>query len=182
METFSGLLLDLESPTPDQISIEDIAVGLAHTCRYSGQIKRFYSVAEHSVRVARLVQEAGHDHLVLPALMHDAHEAYLGDLTSMTKALVGDPYHKLADQLDAVIGQQFGFDPALMHDPLVKEQDRMLLRMESRQLQHSEGQSLAELNGFDMPPELRGLGEVLGWAPATARESFLAAFHEVTAR
>ena len=65
----------------DDINIRDIAHGLACVCRYSGQCSRFYSVAEHSVYVASLVPDAWK----LAALLHDAPEAYLGDLARPIK-------------------------------------------------------------------------------------------------
>jgi uncharacterized protein len=171
METYTGLLLQLDDPKSEHVCVEDIAAGLAHTCRYSGQINKYYSVGEHSVRVAQMVLAAGHTELGLPALLHDGHEAYLGELTSMTKALVGEPYLRLADRIDKAIAEAFGFEPALFHHPAVKEQDSLLLRMEAGQLQFSRGHKLAELHGYD---------SILGWDPATARVAFLDAYARAT--
>jgi hypothetical protein len=83
IRTFTGLDLDLLDPQPEAIAIEDIAHGLAQTCRFSGQCPRFYSVAEHSVRVSLMVPARD----ALEALLHDASEAYLSDLVSPLKAL-----------------------------------------------------------------------------------------------
>jgi hypothetical protein len=91
LHTHAGLAFDLVDPRVDQVSLRDVAHALSNLCRYTGHASRFYSVAEHSVHVSRRVAaEVGH--LGLPrravwcALMHDAHEAYLGDVASPIKA------------------------------------------------------------------------------------------------
>lgn len=68
-------------PRLEDIDIVDIAHHLSMQCRFSGATSRHYSVAEHSVRVAQLLREAGCDfQTVLWGLVHDAPEAYLVDL------------------------------------------------------------------------------------------------------
>lgn len=78
IQTRSRRRLDLLNPSPEQVDWSDVALGLARTARFSGQTSRRYSVAEHSIRVALAVPENAR----LGALLHDAHEAYLGDWTS----------------------------------------------------------------------------------------------------
>lgn len=62
--TASGRHIDLLAPCPDEIMIEDIALGLSRECRFSGQTREFYSVAQHSVLVSLIVPEE----FALPAL------------------------------------------------------------------------------------------------------------------
>src|ERR1700734_2059257 len=76
----SGAWFDFAAPHSSRFTIEDIAHGLANICRYSGQCNRFYSVAEHSVLVSEIA--VGFE---LEALMHDAAEAFLGDITRPLK-------------------------------------------------------------------------------------------------
>ena len=83
MVTVSGKLIDLFKPDPALITLEDIAHGLSNICRWNGHTKSFYSVAEHSFRVAKLVQPSKR----LTALLHDAEEAYWGDVISPLKKL-----------------------------------------------------------------------------------------------
>ncbi|HYD90915.1 MAG TPA: hypothetical protein VEA37_05425 [Flavobacterium sp.] len=82
--TFSGKVVNLFNPDPKDILLEDIAHGLAHNCRWNGHTKTFFSVAEHSVKVARALPE----NKQLIGLFHDAEEAYWGDIVSPLKALL----------------------------------------------------------------------------------------------
>ena len=104
IRTVTGRDVDLLDPQPQAIAIEDIAHGLAHTCRFSGQSARFYSVAEHAIRVSHMVP--ARDALV--ALLHDASEAYLSDLVSPLKAL-GDlaGYRAIESRLMQAIYRRF---------------------------------------------------------------------------
>lgn len=79
---YSGKIIDLNNPRPEDIDIEDIAHSLAHMLRFNGHLKHQISVARHSCLVSDLVPE----HLALPALLHDAHEAYLGDIVRPVKS------------------------------------------------------------------------------------------------
>jgi len=71
-----------------EVRMSDIMDGISKICRYNGQIDRFYSVAEHSVLVSRIAELAGDEEAIIPALFHDAHEAYSGDLPTPHKAMV----------------------------------------------------------------------------------------------
>src|SRR5579872_2947230 len=81
IQTASGLEFPLFEPRLDAINIEDIAHGLSMICRFTGQCARFYSVAEHSVHVSHLVPRED----AAWGLLHDAAEAYLGDVASPLK-------------------------------------------------------------------------------------------------
>jgi len=81
MQTFTGRRFYPNDPRVEDINIIDIATGLANCCRFAGQCKRFYSVAEHAVLVSQCVP-AEH---ALAALHHDDTEAYLGDVTRPLK-------------------------------------------------------------------------------------------------
>lgn len=76
MSTYTRRRLNPLTMTPDDVAIEDIARALSMQCRYNGHVGRFYSVAEHCMLVAEIVD----DEHKLSALLHDAAEAYLGDL------------------------------------------------------------------------------------------------------
>lgn len=79
--TVSGLDLNLADPKRCDIQIADIACALARICRFNGQLREFYSVAQHSWLVSMIVDSR----LTFPALLHDASEAYLGDVGRFLK-------------------------------------------------------------------------------------------------
>lgn len=87
--THTKRLLDLDFLEDKEVDLEDIAHSLAYQCRFNGHTKRFYSVAEHSVILARLVEpksEVQNLERRLCALLHDASECYLGDITSPVRS------------------------------------------------------------------------------------------------
>lgn len=109
--THSGRMLDLSCPDPDLIDLEDIAHHLARVCRFGGAVDGFYSVASHSVYVARELgrewQGRGSRTRVMAAgLMHDATEAYLGDMTSGLKRLFPE-YRTLERQWEYAVERRF---------------------------------------------------------------------------
>lgn len=81
IRTYTGKLVNPMDMETEDIDIRDIAHGLSMICRFNGQCKRFYSVAEHSVHVASIVPEP----YKFAALLHDASEAYLSDLNTFVK-------------------------------------------------------------------------------------------------
>lgn len=80
--TASGRSWRLLDPSPADVDFRDIAAHLARLCRFVGAGHTFYSVAQHSVLVASQLPT----HMRLYGLLHDAHEAYLGDISSPLKA------------------------------------------------------------------------------------------------
>jgi hypothetical protein len=125
--TATGCRVDYTLVRPDDIDIEDIATALSRECRYAGHCKHFYSVAQHSVLVSRLVPEE----LALEGLLHDAAEAYLKDLPSPLKALLPD-YREMEARFDMAIRKRFGLSekPSLE----VKQAHLVLLATERRDL------------------------------------------------
>lgn len=137
IQSYTGRRIELEEPTPDMICIEDIAHALSRICRFTGHCGRHESVAEHSILVALLVSEMIFDSeadrltAVRQALLHDATEAYLGDVSTPLKQLL--PYYSaLEDNLWGVIALRFGL-PEAVH-PLIKTCDIIALQTERRDL------------------------------------------------
>ena len=127
----SGRRLDLLDPSPLDIEIEDIALGLARVARWNGQTNGPYafSVAQHSLLVEQITSRLAPDsdrQWRLAALLHDAPEYVIGDLISPFKAAVGLDYKALENRLLAAIHLRFGL-PATVPEPvarLIKRADR----------------------------------------------------------
>jgi hypothetical protein len=81
IQTLSGRRVNPFDASPADIDPADIAQALSNLCRFGGHSRAFYSVAQHSVIVSDLLADTGAaPDAVLAALLHDAAEAYLGDL------------------------------------------------------------------------------------------------------
>lgn len=111
IQTFTGRKFDLTNLSSNQIDIVDIAAGLSKVCRFAGQCPYFYSVAEHCVLGANYILRTYPDHphkdsLALEFLLHDATEAYLGDISYPLKQLIGPEYKRMEIELDKVIRSQ----------------------------------------------------------------------------
>lgn len=132
IRTRSGRYLNLANPGPSEIVIGDISCGLARTCRFGGQVDRFYSVAEHSIFCAEQAAKDGLPlHAQLAALMHDATEAYIGDIVKPLKVMLPQ-YAEVEGMLDAVIREKFSITSEF--DEQIKEIDRGMLIAERRAL------------------------------------------------
>jgi hypothetical protein len=129
MHTFTGRAFSLQAPTADAIDIEDIAQALSLQCRFAGQIGAFYSVAQHSVLCSWMCEPQD----ALAGLLHDAAEAYMGDVPRPVKALVGmDGYVACEAHLTAIILQRFGLSGQLPAS--VRQADDELCVIEAHEL------------------------------------------------
>jgi 5'-deoxynucleotidase YfbR-like HD superfamily hydrolase len=109
VETYTGGGVDLFDPDPATVSIEDIAAGLAHTCRFGGHCRRFYSVAEHSLYVHHEFPRE-EPRLRLLALLHDAGEAYVGDVPRPLKTEV-EAFERVERQVLDAVWTGLGIEP-----------------------------------------------------------------------
>ena len=121
------------SRNPEVFRIDYLAKALANQCRFTGQVDRFTSVAEHSVTVAAIVLELTDDRQkALAGLLHDAPEAILGDVSSPLKAILGEVYRRLERKAQAAIFAHYGL-PLPFPDE-VKKADMISLATEKRDL------------------------------------------------
>lgn len=144
--THSGRQFDLLHPTAAMISPNDIAHALANLCRFNGHTRNHYSVAQHSMLVSSLVP-AQHQ---LVALLHDATEAYIGDMTRPLKALM--PQYQAAEEtIWQAICTRFNLDP-ILPDCVVRA-DMVALATERRDLMPQHPGEWECLKGIPAMPE-----------------------------
>lgn len=171
--TFTGKEFDPLHPDPDLIDVRDIAHSLGNQCRFTGHVREFYSVAEHSVRCADYVMDElnGDDELAFIALMHDASEAYLSDIARPVKhaAYFGDAYRDIEDGLQRAISEKYGVQypfPDIIH-----KVDNALLLAEQRDLMPDK-RHIDSLLRYDM--------EIVPWVPKMASAQFLSLYTYLT--
>jgi len=120
--TNAGKHFNFEAPNAKDISIHDIALSLSRTCRYNGHCNRFYSVTDHILN--------GREHIDPKLLkywdLHDAEEAYIGDIPTPLKKMLGPEFKAVQQAVHKAICERFDLNPDFA--PEVKENDlRMLL-------------------------------------------------------
>lgn len=128
-QTFSGVKFDLLAPTPEMVLAEDIAHGLSNICRFGGHCKVFYSVAQHSILVSHEVPQ----HLAIYGLLHDAAEAYIGDIISPLKHCLPE-IRAIEQGIMQAIAARFTLDLEIFKCPDVKKADMAMLATEARDL------------------------------------------------
>ncbi|MCZ7675064.1 MAG: hypothetical protein M5U35_03000 [Roseovarius sp.] len=169
IQTISGKRFPLEEPDADQINIEDIAYALSMQCRFNGHCTKFYSVAEHSVHVSREIDPK----LSMVGLLHDAAEAYLGDVPSPLKKKRSQ-FSEIEEKLEAAIGNRFGIDPALFKDREMKRTDTQLLVNEKSVLMVEEPEPWPP-----GAPAVKEPGRIEAWGPDEAKARFLAQYRQL---
>lgn len=152
------------NPTDSDITIETISWALGNICRFTGHTKRHYSVAQHSVFVSNLTGKAGFSlHCQLYGLLHDAHEAFLGDVSSPLKALIRTMYEPLAETCQSEINYRLmGFAPSIEDIQLVGYADAMSLNSESM-----------ELRGYPCKSDKFGYAQLTKWFGGYDQDSIL---------
>lgn len=129
-----GACLDLLAPDWTPVRLTDIATSLARIPRWCGNTRgAAYSVAQHCVMVAMLLAERHGRYLGLAGLLHDAHEAAIGDIPSPVKAAVPG-LATLERRLQVALFRRFGLNPTLLDAPELHRADLQALATERREL------------------------------------------------
>ena len=130
INTASGKIFNYNDIRPEDISIYDIAHSLSNICRFTGHVREFYSVAQHSVLVSDAQTTLAEKRA---GLLHDATEAYVNDLPSPMKTCVdlGD-YKALEDRIHVAINDKYNVNDGMT--PNIKKGDLSALVTEKRDL------------------------------------------------
>jgi 5'-deoxynucleotidase YfbR-like HD superfamily hydrolase len=171
IQTYSGLSMFPLDPIPEEIAIEDIAHALSNLCRFTGHVRSFYSVAEHSVRVSWAC-EIEH---ALWGLLHDASEAYLSDISSPMKrsSQFGKLYMQAEANLMRVICLKFNLELAMPTN--VKACDARMLATERRDLLGPCNRKWRAIDSW-APYD----GRIIPQSPEMAKQLFLTRFQQLT--
>lgn len=168
MQTYTGRRFHPLDPDPDDVDIADIARSLSMQCRYNGQVERFYSVGQHCVLVSELV-DAEH---ALWGLLHDAAEAYVGDMVRPLKKDMPD-FQAAEDRVLAVIAEKFGLDGTTIPQAVIDADTRILLDERAAILAPPAGD-------WGISGEPFGI-DIGVWNPRDAEDAYLDRFHKLTA-
>lgn len=148
IQTASGGPMDLRLPRPDAVTLDHVSHSLAQINRFTGHARRPYSVAEHSLLVAEVMQRllSADPHAILAALLHDAHEAYIGDATPAVKAELGEPWAALEERMARTVRSAWALHSAAhTWRAFVKQADTIALATERAQLMPRGGDLWPEL-------------------------------------
>jgi len=167
--TITGREIDLVAFSGRDVDLVTIAFALSNICRYNGHVKRHYSVAEHSMNLARLVHPSNRPY----ALLHDACEAYLGDLTAPVKKLL-PKYQAIERRFQDTIFKHFGLNTKIPNEVLTADvvirqaEMAVLMNLENGSSLEDKNETLSDIvkkiTLYDKPyePFLRELQEALG--------------------
>lgn len=186
VQTFSNRAFYLVDPDPALIDIDDIAHSLAYQCRFNGHTAMFYSVAQHSMLVAEYLLAKAPEH-ALWGLLHDAAEAYVGDvIRPLKRRLPG--FARIEAPIEQAVAKRFGLPWPM--PAVIKEADTAVLLGERRDLRPplprepvEKGEPWPPLNlsGFARKPGAApSLGRIVPLAPELAEAEFLWMFRLLT--
>lgn len=158
-------------PAVGDFNIKDIAHALSNLCRFNGHCSEFYSVAQHSVMVSMYLP----DELQMWGLLHDAAEAYIGDLPRPLKrhGRLGDAFVDAENVLLACIAEAFKLSwpmPEAVH-----QADLWMLCAEGRDLMGNP-EWVQEYRARVHPP-LEPVPTIDAWPPAQAEVTFLLQYY-----
>ena len=167
MQTYTGRPFYPLEPLMDDVDIESIAHSLSMLCRYNGHCLRFYSVAEHCVHLSYTVDP---EHARW-ALMHDAVEAYVGDMVRPVKNDMPE-FRSIEDNLEAVLAGKFGLGWPMPAQ--VKEHDTRIVVDEREQNMAPSSLPWSLLEGY------APLGVTLQcWSPERAEAEYLSRYRQL---
>jgi len=197
LPSYTGRVLDILEPTPDMVDVHDVAHALSMTCRYGGHCREFYSVAEHSVLVHDIALNILHDAARtrtgdfplgltplarLVVFLHDAAEAYVGDLISPIKRSI-PTFQLLENRWTKAVDDHFELDgalavPSVPLKNLIREADTLAVSIEVVSLYPNPSDGWWER--FPVPTAADLASHPIGClSPSEARRKFLSTFFKL---
>lgn len=148
LQTYTGKRVSVMNPQPNEINIEDISVALSKQCRFNGHCSKFYTVAEHSVRGAWLAEDWYGKDVAREFLLHDATEAYMGDMIRPVKRMMPQ-FEEMEQVFWKAISTKFNLP--YVHSKEVHYLDNVMVSWEKRDL-------LPNAEEWPNLPDISGLG------------------------
>lgn len=180
--TRTGAQVDLEVFSPASLSVLDVASALSKINRFNGHTRRLYSVAEHSLHVVTVMErelqitDAG---ALFAGLLHDAHEAWVGDVSTPMKSLLGENWATVEGRAQRSVLKRFGaVDHYILNHREIKLADLTMLATERRDLMPAGGPQWDVLRGIEPLPWFE-LGEFDSMEPDDWRDAFIERFSEL---
>ena len=172
-QTFTGKQFWPLDPKAEEVDLRDIAHALASQCRFNGHSIKFYSVAQHSVLVSEIVDASQ----VLAALLHDASEAYVGDIVKPLKLFLPKEFKEIELRIEDEIFRHFGINIQEVNHKEIKLADNRLLVTEIRDVMGTPSRKWNE-DGFFEPLSKK----IIPLPPEEAEKLFLERFKEITGK
>lgn len=168
IQTYTGRHFDPLNPDPAQLDEVDIAHALSYVARFGGHTLHHYSVGQHSLLVCDLVEDPADK---LQALLHDATEAYIGDMLRPLKQVIPE-FRRIEQGVWEAICMRFGI--AVEMAPAIHRADMVALATERRDLLSPDSTEWACLRGIEpVPTRIRCMD------PTAVRFAFLTRLMEL---
>ncbi|MBS7789250.1 hypothetical protein KTR66_04555 [Roseococcus sp. SDR] len=155
IQLHSGFCVDLMMPDLTGLRLTDLATSLSRIPRFIGATRaaRPYSVAQHLCHVFDVMNERRHNtHVCAAGLLHDAHEALMGDIPTPVKIALGrHVVHELEARLQAALARRFRLGPMIWTAWEIRVADEDLLATERRDLMAKPAWPWPEAHGMPIP-------------------------------
>jgi hypothetical protein len=170
---FSGVMFDYDNPHLTAVAIQDIAEGLGKICRFAGQCRHFYSVAQHAVNASYIVAPG----FEFDALMHDTAEAFTNDIPRPMKSKIPG-FKDLEALIEGAMSKQFNFSYPL--PPEVRLVDDQMLKLEKEDLLPNDKSNWVILDYVGDVSHLRDKVDLSMWPAELATFRFMQRYEELS--
>ena len=170
MSVYTGGKFFPLDPRSEEVFIEDIAHALSHQNRFNGHLKWPYSVAQHSVLCSKYI--VGDKNRQLLALLHDAAEAYIGDVIRPVKYNL-PLFKEIEDRIMEAVFEKFGLNPSKEDIAAVKTIDNLMCAAEKRDMHPT------KVEWENMPDPTGIIPKIEPWGHSYAQGQFIRRFNEL---